>query len=225
MPWRDRFDTVIFDLDGTLVETAPDLAAALNHALALAGHDPVSVDAVRHMIGDGARALLRRGIAVNGSEPPAGEIERWFDILIDYYWDHVADESTAFPGAVGILEMLRGRGAKLAVCTNKPARHADKLLAALDLARYFDAVLGGDSLAVRKPDAGHLLGAVSAMGGDPARAVMVGDSANDVAAARNAGLPVVLVSFGYTPVPARDLGADALIDHYDELPGALAELA
>lgn len=223
--WRRRFDALLFDLDGTLVETAPDLCAALNHCLELAGRPQVSVGEVRHMVGDGARALLRRGLTAAGAAPAEAEVERWFGALLDHYREHVADSSHAFEGVVETLDAMRAAGARHAVCTNKPILHARGLLDALDLARRFEVVLGGDSLAVRKPHPRHLLAALEALGVAPARAAMVGDSANDVAAARAAGLPVVLVSFGYTSIPAAELGADALIDRFADLPEALAGLA
>ncbi len=225
MPWRQRFDGLVFDLDGTLVETAPDLAAALNHTLTGAGLPAVPLPEVRHMIGDGARSLLERGLAGTGRSVGEAEMTRWFEQLLGHYSDHIADQSLPFPGVPEALEGFRAEGAKLAVCTNKPLRLSQKLLALLGLDAHFDAVLGGDSLAVRKPNPEHLLETLRQLAVTPARGVMIGDSANDVAAARNAGLPVVLVSYGYTPVPAADLGADAVIDHFDELPGALARLA
>jgi phosphoglycolate phosphatase len=225
MAWRRRFDAIVFDLDGTLVETAPDLAGALNHTLGAAGLPAVSVETVRHMIGDGARMLLKRGVAEAGRELDEAELERWFEALLEHYWHHVADQSLPFPGVTRQLARFRDAGLKLAVCTNKPIRLTEKLLELLDLAQHFDAVLGGDSLAVRKPDPEHILGTLRAIGSRPERAVMIGDSANDVAAARNAGLPVVVVSFGYTAVAPAELGADAVIDHFDELAEALAGLA
>lgn len=225
MSWRRRFDAVLFDLDGTLVETAPDLCAALNHCLAQAGRPQVTVAEVRHMVGDGARALLRRGLAAAGAAPAEAEVERWFGELLVRYQEHVADSSVAFEGVVETLDAMQAAGGRHAVCTNKPILHTRTLLDALDLARRFEVVLGGDSLPVRKPHPRHLLAALEALGVAPERAVMVGDSANDVAAARAAGLPVILVSFGYTTIPAAELGADALIDHFAALPEALAALA
>ncbi len=225
MPFRKRFDAVLFDLDGTLIETAPDLCGALNHTLAQAGRDGVALDQIRQMIGDGARVMLRLGLEATGQSPSEREIEQWFDVLLDYYWHHVADHSFPFPGVLTALAELRAAGLKLAVCTNKPHRLSNRLFEQLDMAPLFDAVLGGDSLAVRKPHAGHILGALEAIGVAPERAVMIGDSANDLNAARNAGLPVVLVTFGYTTTPARELGADALIDHFDQLLPTLASLA
>ena len=225
MPYRKRFDAVLFDLDGTLIETAPDLCGALNHTLAQAGRAGVALDQVRHMIGDGARAMLRLGLEATGQSPSDAEIERWFDVLLDYYWHHVADGSHPFPGALAALNGLRAAGLKLAVCTNKPHLLSNRLFEQLEMAQLFDAVLGGDSLAVRKPDPGHILGTLAAIGVAADRAVMIGDSANDLNAARNAGLPVILVTFGYTTTPVQELGADALIDHFDQLLPALSGLA
>ena len=225
MSFAERFDAVLFDLDGTLIETAPDLCGALNYTLGQAGRDGVELHQVRHMIGDGARVMLRLGLEATGQAPSDGDIEQWFDVLLAYYWDHVADESFAFAGVLPALDTLRAAGLKLAVCTNKPVAVSNRLCDKLDMAHHFDAVLGGDSLAVRKPDAGHILGTLEAIGVPPDRAVMIGDSANDLNAARNAGIPVVLVTFGYTTVPVQELGADALIDHFDQLLPALDKLA
>jgi phosphoglycolate phosphatase len=225
MSIAERFDAVLFDLDGTLIETAPDLCGALNHTLAQAGRSGVELDQVRHMIGDGARVMLRLGLEATGENPTDDEIEQWFDVLLDYYWHHVADESFAFDGVRAALDALRAAGLQLAVCTNKPVALSNRLFDQLAMADYFAAVLGGDSLAVRKPDAGHILGTLEAIGVAPDRAVMIGDSANDLNAARNAGIPVVLVTFGYTTVPVQELGADALIDHFDQLVPALEMLS
>jgi phosphoglycolate phosphatase len=225
MTWRRRFDAVLFDLDGTLVETAPDLCTALNHCLVLAGRPPVSVAEVRHMVGDGARALLRRGLAAASAPPAEAEVEHWFETLLGYYREHVADASHPFEGVVGTLDRMQAAGSRHAVCTNKPIQHTRALLDALDLTRRFEVVVGGDSLGVRKPHPQHLLSALETMGVAPSRAAMVGDSANDVAAARAAGLPVVVVSFGYTAVPPGELGGDALIHRFADLPDALAALA
>lgn len=225
MAHTHRFKAIVLDLDGTLVETAPDLCAALNHTLAGMGVPPVDLTDVRHMIGDGARALLRRGLEASGVEPTAEEMEASFQTLLTYYNAHIADHSYPFDGIVDLLSAWRADGIKLGVCTNKMMSSTERLLAELDLTRYFDAVLGGDSLPIRKPDRRHLLAVLDALSMSPENAVMIGDSANDLATARNAGVPVVLVSFGYTPTPAADLGAEAVIDHFNELPAALAALS
>ena len=219
------FPTIVLDLDGTLIETAPDLCAALNHALAEAGRAPVPLAGVRSMIGDGARAMLHKGLSATGGALPEAEMAHWFDVLLEHYGRNIAEHSHAFPGVPEVLEDLAQAGLKLGVCTNKPVALSLELFHQLGLRDRFQAILGGDSLPVRKPDPGHILGTLAAMGVAPARAVMVGDSANDVNAARNAGIPVVVVSFGYTTTPAAELGADALIDHFHELPAALAALA
>ncbi len=230
MPRPDPFRSscpraVVFDLDGTLIDTAPDLHAALVAVLAAAGRSGVTIDDVRHMVGDGARALVERGFAATGDPLPPAAVEGAVARFLGHYGAHIADLSRPFPGVDEALTTLSAAGARLGVCTNKPERLSRDLLAATGLAGRFAAVVGGDSLDVRKPDAGHLLGTLARMGAEPAGAVMVGDSANDVAAARAAGLPVVLVSFGYTATPARELGADAVIDGFADLPEALAGLA
>jgi phosphoglycolate phosphatase len=224
MPYRQRFDALVFDLDGTIIDTAPDLGAALNFGLAEAGFAAVSPDSVRAMIGDGVRKLLERAMAVGGAEVSEDDLDHWTPVVLDYYGKHIADRSVAFPGAIELLRQVRGAGLKTAICTNKPVDLANQLLAELDMTALFDAVLGGDSLAVRKPHAGHLLGTLEQLGTTPGRAAMIGDSGNDAAAARNAGIPVVLVSFGYTAVPVEALDADAVVDHFYELLPALGAL-
>lgn len=224
MPYRKRFDALVFDLDGTVIDTAPDLGAALNFGLAEAGLNTVSPESVRAMIGDGLRKLLERGMALQGAEVSEAELDTWMPVVLEHYSAHIADTSVPFPGAVEHLHQVREQGLKTAICTNKPVDLAEKLLAELDMTNLFDAVLGGDSLAVKKPDAGHLLGTLERIGATPGRAAMIGDSGNDAAAARNAGVPVVLVSFGYTAIPVEALDADAVVDHFDELLPALNAL-
>lgn len=223
----DRFRSLVFDLDGTLIETAPDLCGALNHVLERLGRPLLSLQQVRPLIGDGARALLARGLAEDGvpAEVLDADLARGLPLFMDYYLEHVAEASAPFPQIVELLRHFRSEGRRLAVCTNKATGFTERLLAELEMDDLFDAVVCGDSLPVRKPDPGHLVGTIEALGGDPATAVMIGDSANDLNAARGAGVPVVLVSFGYTRVPARELGADAVIDHFRELPPALAALS
>lgn len=218
------YDAIVFDLDGTLVDTAPDLHRSLNHVLADAGLQPVALDDVRHMVGHGARRLVELGFAANGTTGER-DLEAGVQTFLAYYADHLADTSVPFPGAVDCLERLTAAGAVLGVCTNKAERYSTALLDALGLSRFFAAVVGGDSLPVRKPDGGHLTGTLDAMGAGGRRAVMIGDTTTDVAAARNAGVPVAAVSFGYTAGPAADLGADGVIDHFDGLETVLAAMA
>ena len=214
--WLDGW-TVVFDLDGTLVDTAPDLLGALNHVLEHAGLEPVTLDLVATMIGHGARAMIQKGLRYRGIEPDDHQLQAYFDRFLVYYSDHIAEGSRPFDQAEEILDQLATAGALLAVCTNKQERPSRQLLDALGLTRRFQAIAGRDTFAVFKPHPGHLTGAIERAGGTPGRAIMVGDSDTDVQTARAAGIPVIGVPFGYTDVPMADLAPDALVSHYDEL--------
>ena len=216
---------LVFDLDGTLVETAPDLSAALNHVLAAEGRPEVALAEVRSMVGDGARALIARGLAASGSEPTANEIERRLPLFLEHYGDHIADQSRAYEGVVDTLSLLAAAGHPMGVCTNKPIVLTERLLEALDLARFFDVVLGGDSLPVRKPDPGHLLAVVERLQAAAERTVMIGDSRNDILSGRAAGMTTVAVAYGYSQVPAAELGASHVIERFSDLPETLSGLA
>lgn len=213
--------TILFDLDGTLVDTAPDLAAAMNHVLAAHERPPLPVDAVRHLVGHGARALITRGFAATG-DPRPDLVEAAMPLFLDYYATHIADGSRPFPGVAAALDALVGADCRMAICTNKPTGLARALIDALGWAGHFTAIVGHDAVPRAKPDAGHVHATLAACGRDAAGAVFVGDSATDVGAARNAGLPIILVSFGFTDRPASELGGDVVIDHYDALLPALA---
>ncbi|MFL6858519.1 MAG: phosphoglycolate phosphatase [Allosphingosinicella sp.] len=215
------FDTIAFDLDGTLADTAPDLAAVLNHVLRELGRPQVPPDSVRHLVGHGARALLRRGLAQSG-EAPEELVEAGFPLYLDYYVANICVGTRPYPGVEAALDGLKAQGARLAICTNKIERLTHLLLGALGWADRFDAVVGGDTLAVRKPDPAPLHEAIARAGGG--RAAFVGDSITDADTARAAGLPFVAVSFGFSDRPAAELGADAVIDHFDALADALASL-
>jgi phosphoglycolate phosphatase len=216
------FNVVIFDLDGTLADTAPDLAASLNHALTALGRDTVDPESVRYLIGHGAKALLRKGLAATGKASEA-MVEKGFPIFLDHYAKHICDGTTVYAGLENALDALSARGVKLAVCTNKLEALAVKLIDALGWTGRFDAVVGGDTLGVRKPDPAPLLEAIARCGGG--RAVFVGDSITDADTARAAHIPLVAVSFGFSDRPADQLGADIVIDHYDELLPALERLS
>ncbi len=215
---------IVFDLDGTLVDSAPDLAAATDHVLATHGRQPVGLEMVRHLVGDGARALLMRGFEATGSALDDVALDAAVVEFLAYYGPNIARRTRPFPGVVEGLGRLRARGFQLGVCTNKKEGLSRDLLAQLDLTRFFDAIVGGDSLPVRKPDRGHILGTLKAMGAAPGNAVMIGDSINDVLAAHAAKVPVVAVTFGYTRIPAAELGANILIDRFDELDAAIEHL-
>jgi phosphoglycolate phosphatase len=213
------FDVVVFDLDGTLADTAPDLAAALNHTLARFARPPIDADAVRNMIGHGARALLGKGLAATG-DVSEELVERGFAAFLDFYAANICRGSRAYDGVEACLDDLREAGARLAVCTNKPEYLTHLLLHALGWRDRFDSVVGGDTLPVRKPDPAPLLEAVARAGGGSF--VLVGDSITDADTARAAGVPFVAVSFGFSDRPAVALGADVIIDGFDELIPALA---
>jgi phosphoglycolate phosphatase len=215
---------IAFDLDGTLVDTAPDLIGTLNVLLAQEGLAGVPLDHARPFIGRGARWMIERGFQAAGAHLTADRLQALFDRFLVHYAAHIADESRPFPGCVTALEVLKDAGAKLVVCTNKLTGLSQALVDALDLTRLFDAVIGADAAPAIKPDPRHLLTAIAAAGGAPERAIMVGDAATDAGAARAARVPLVLVSFGYTDTPAADLKPDVLIDHFDALPAACRRL-
>jgi len=215
---------IAFDLDGTLVDTAHDLIGTLNWLLAEEGLAPLPLAEARPFIGRGARWMIERGFQAAGAPLPPEQVQPLFERFLVRYEAHIADESRPFPGCVAALEALKGRGAKLSVCTNKLTGLSTRLLDALDLSRLFEAVIGADATPAIKPDPRHLEAAVAACGGSMDRALMVGDAATDAGAARAGGVPLVLVSFGYSEIPAADLAPDVLIDHFDDLPAAAQRL-
>jgi phosphoglycolate phosphatase len=213
--------TVVFDLDGTLVDTAPDLVAALNAVFVREGFPPVALAAARNLVGGGARALIERGLALQGRALPAADVERLRGALIEYYAGHIAERSRPFPGLEAALDGLAGRGCALAVCTNKLEWLSVKLLGALGLTERFAAICGADTFGVAKPDPAILRGTLARVGGNPAHAVMIGDSETDIAVARAAGVPVIGVDFGYSDPPMAQLGPDRLISQFADLPEAV----
>ena len=219
---------VLFDLDGTLVDTAPDLTGALNTLLVAEGRPRVNESDVRHMVGHGARSLILRGFALTGialdEEREQARIDALVVKYLSTYQANITRASRAFPGVAKALETLADKGAVMGVCTNKVEDLSHELLAKLGLADHFGAVIGGDTLPLRKPDAEPLLEAMRRLNAQKLPAVMIGDSESDVGAARNAHIPVILVSFGYTPVPAAELGGDVVIDHFDALLPAISKL-
>ncbi len=215
------FDVVAFDLDGTLADTSADLAAALNHTLDLLGRPIVAPDRVRHLIGHGARALLRKGLAISGDSSES-LVDRGFPLFIDFYAANICAGSRVYDGLDEALAALRARGARLAICTNKIERLTHLFVDAIGWHGRFDAIVGGDTLPVRKPDPAPLKEAIARAGGG--RAAFVGDSITDADTARAARLPFVAVSFGFSDRPVEALGADAVIHGYGELVAALESL-
>ncbi len=218
--------TLVFDLDGTLVETAPDLHAALNHTLALKGLDPVSLETIRMMIGDGAKALLRKGLTHNNVPINEAEIDDdLWPAFIEHYLTNITRLSAPFEHCVETLDALKASGATLAVCTNKAQNLAEEVLSGLVIDQYFGAVVGGDTLAVKKPDGEHILETIKRAGGTPAKAIMIGDAQTDERAARDAKLPFVFVTFGYGTYSGEPYGPVRSINHWQDMWQALTELA
>jgi phosphoglycolate phosphatase len=209
---------VVFDLDGTLVDTAPDLVGTLNVIFARAGLPAVTYDAARNMVGGGARLLIERGLAAEGRTVAAPDIDRLVREFIDHYAARIAEHSRPFPGLESALDRLAAKGFRFAVCTNKLEWLSVRLLEALGLAQRFAAICGADTFGVQKPDPEFLRRTIERAGGDAMRTVMVGDSANDVTPARAAGIPVVAVDFGYSEIPVRDLQPNRVIGAFSELP-------
>lgn len=215
---------VVFDLDGTLVDSVPDIQAALNWLMAREGRRELGRDEVAGMVGDGVPKLVERALLATGGFPDAG-LEPTVAVFASYYEAHAAALTQPFPGVVQALTDLRDAGCLLGVCTNKPQGATAEILEALDLAPFFVAVAGGDTVpGARKPDPRHLMHVLDGMSVAPAETVMVGDSHNDINVAKAAGVPTVAVTFGYAHGPVDELGADVLIDHFDELLPALRQL-
>ena len=216
---------VVFDLDGTLVDTAPDLISALNHVLEREGLPPVPLKSARNMIGAGARKLIERGLEVDGRAVSVADIDRLTRDFIDYYAEHIADASRPFDGLEAALDDLQAQGYRFAVCTNKLEWLSKRLLDALGLSPRFAAICGADTFGVSKPDPAILQQTVARAGAQLSGAIMVGDAGPDVGVARRAGIPVIGVEFGYTDVPIAELKPDRLIGHFSDLPAAVGSLA
>jgi phosphoglycolate phosphatase len=209
--------TLVFDLDGTLVDTAPDLIAATNHVLELVGAPPVDVESLRPWIGHGAKYMIEMAIGPLSAKLTPEDHDQLLERYLAYYAENIAVTSQPFDGAVDALERFQAAGAKLAVCTNKMERMSKTLLAELNLARYFTVIAGRDTFDAFKPHPNHLLETIRTAGGDAARAIMIGDTGVDVATAKAAGVPIIAVSFGYTDTPVHEFDPDAVIDHYRDL--------
>ena len=215
---------VVFDLDGTLVDTAPDLVATLNVIFAREGLPPVAYDTARNMVGGGARLMIERGLAAEARRRAPAEVDRLFADFIEHYAAHIADQSRPFPGLEQALDELAAGGCRFAVCTNKLEWLSVRLLNTLGLTHRFEAICGADTFGVAKPRPEPLWRTIERLQGQPGDAVMVGDSANDISTARAAGIPVVAVDFGYSETPVGDLQPDRLIGTFADLPEVVFDL-
>jgi phosphoglycolate phosphatase len=215
---------VVFDLDGTLAETAPDIMRTLNVILEREGLTALPLERARELVGAGARALIERGFRVSGRPLDEETLERLFEDFLLIYAEDVASNSHLYDGVIEAMEALAEEGYALAICTNKPILHTRLILDHFGIASRFAAVAGRDSFAFHKPDPRHLTLTIEAAGGDPKRAVMIGDSRTDITTARAAGIPSICVPFGYTDVPIEELSPDLVIQHFDALPGAVRQV-
>jgi phosphoglycolate phosphatase len=216
--------TVVFDLDGTLVDSAPDLVATLNIVFAHEGLPPVPYYTARNLVGGGARSLIERSLRAEGRSLATTEIDRLVKEFIEYYASHIADRSRPFPALEAALDELGAAGCRLAVCTNKLEWLSVRLLDALGLSQRFVAVCGADTFGLRKPNPDFLRRTIARAGGELTHAVMVGDSISDIATARAARVPIIAVDYGYTETPVAELGADRMISALTELPSAVFDL-
>ncbi len=216
-----RGNDIIFDLDGTLIDSVPDVCRALNVTLCASGRRAHSIDEVKGYLGFGAPILMQRAIDTTGGIEPGDNIEDMIKAFLDEYAAYPVVETTVFPHVFDTLASLIDKGARLSICTNKPSITAAPVLEELKLTQYFDAIICGDQVENKKPHGDHILDTIHAVNGNSARAIMVGDSENDIASALDANVPSIAVTFGYALTPHDELGADALIDSFEELPGVV----
>lgn len=214
---------IVFDLDGTLLDTSNDLLDCVNHCLLSVDLKPVVYEDLTFLVGQGARAMITRAFELNKAELTEDELDRLFDLFIDYYTAHMPGTSKAYPGLMDAIARLTAAGYRHAVCTNKHEGMARKLLDLLSLSDQFAVITGGNTYPYRKPDARHLLNTIELAGGTPERAIMIGDSKNDIYAAQNANVASIAVSFGFSDVPVDTLNPDVVINNYGELTVELAD--
>ena len=213
----------VFDLDGTLADTAPDLIATLNVVLEAEGLPRLPIEQARDLIGAGGRALIARGFEAARREPTPDKLETLYHAFLAHYGEHLCRATRLYPGALAALDRLQARGFRLAICTNKMEAHSVGLLRALGVADRFATICGRDTFPWFKPDPRHLTSTIARAGCDPRRAVMVGDSYSDVTAAKAAGIPVIALRFGYADRPLEELGPDRIVDSYDEVVEAVLD--
>ena len=216
---------VIFDLDGTLIDSLPDVVGAMNLLLAEESRRAITVAEGQRMVGEGAVAMVERAFSATGEPVSGSPLATLTARYVAHYRATPVKDTTIYPGVLDVLRRFEAESVAMGVCTNKPHDMSRIVLDALGLDRYFSSVIGGDALDVKKPDAGHVFAVLDELDADRRTAVFVGDSPTDMAAARNAGLPSVAVAYGYSKVPAADLDADVLIEDFSALPDAIASLA
>ena len=209
---------IMFDLDGTLIDSAPDICGALNRTLAKLGRLELSVEKVASYLGRGSHLFVKKALEVTGSVPDEETVANISCQFLDEYEKHPVVNTVVFPGAFTALDELKSRGACLALCTNKPSKMVAPVLELLKLDKYFNVIVCGDHLAKKKPHGDHIRKTIHMADGDATTlAIMIGDNVNDFAAAKDAGIPSIGVTFGYAQCEPEDLGANALINHFDEL--------
>lgn len=216
---------ILFDLDGTLIDSAPSIVFALNRIFDDAGYEAVHVDAVKPLLAEDAMKLVGTLIAQQGrdiGEEQNSELTRRF---LETYKSHPAQDAALYPGAISVLGHLKDAGSRMAICTNKPSITAAPVLETFGLNAYFDVVVCGDQTKFKKPDGRHVLETIEAMGGDVAKSVMIGDSGNDIFAAHDAGVRSVWAAFGYGQERVEDLNPTSTIDGLDQLPDIIAALS
>ena len=205
---------IIFDLDGTLVDTAPDLLSALNHVLTMVDCPLVDIHTIRNIVGKGAKVMISKGLSLGGIKNHEEQAEILLPDFISFYKDNIAINSRIFDNLIPALDELKSQEAKLGVCTNKQEELAIKLLHEIGLEHYFSTIVGADTFEYRKPDPRHILSTIDRIKGNPQNSVMIGDSITDINAAKAAKIPVIAVPFGYTDIPIYDLNPTAIVDNY-----------
>lgn len=217
--------TLVFDLDGTLVDTAPDLVDTLNVVFRREGFAPLAYKDARNFVGGGARAMIARGLNAQGRVLSPERLDRLFTDFVAHYSEHLTERSLPFPGLGEALDLLAARGCQFAVCTNKLEALSVQLLGKLGLADRFVAICGQDTFGIQKPDPEMLRRTVRVAGGKLEEAVMIGDSITDIRTARAAGVPIIAVDFGYNEQPIAEFGPDRIISHFSELPASVATVS
>ena len=221
----NTFQALIFDLDGTLIDSAPDCRASINRVLAELGRRKLTLEETKDMVGWGGRVLVEKALIQTGEAGTPEDIDRALDAFLKTYAAHPADHTTVFPGVLEALEKFKADRIKMGICTNKPTATPPPVLEAMGLDGFFDVISCGDAVPHPKSDGRHVRLVVEELGATIETTAMVGDSESDISAAIDAGVKSVCVTFGYAHAPVETLGADALIGHFDELPDALRKIA